>query len=75
MDTTTNAHGLPTPTFGPEVPFGSPEMEPFTTAEWIEIEGRRFTWDPEQGTYPGLYVEPWMTDGTLTADIYYEIED
>ncbi|QDP44104.1 hypothetical protein SEA_MCGALLEON_53 [Microbacterium phage McGalleon] len=67
----TNAHGLPKPTFGPLVPF----MEEFTTPEWIEIEGRRFPWDPEQETYVGLYVEPYLTDGTLTEDIYYEIEE
>ncbi|QDF16014.1 hypothetical protein H3N89_gp49 [Microbacterium phage MonChoix] len=72
-----NRHNLPIPTFGPLVPWGEPEMEPFTTPAWVEIEGRRFTWDPETGCYPGLYIEPGLNDmaQSLTADSYYEIEE
>ncbi|QDP44723.1 hypothetical protein STANKTOSSA_51 [Microbacterium phage Stanktossa] len=61
------------PTFGPMVPFG-PGMEPFETPEWVEVEGRRFPWDPEQGCYVGLYIEPAYGD-TLTEDSYWEIEE
>ncbi|GLI28491.1 hypothetical protein ARHIZOSPH14_27330 [Agromyces rhizosphaerae] len=73
MNSNLNQSGVPTPTLGPMVPMGG-DMEPFTTPAWIEVEGCRFHWDAEEGTYPGLYVEPWLTDGTLTEDIYYEIE-
>ena len=55
---------------GPLVPF----MEDFTTPAWVEVEGERFTFDAEQGCYPGIYVEPVMSDGTLTEEAYYEIE-
>ncbi|URC17909.1 hypothetical protein SEA_ENDOR_53 [Microbacterium phage Endor] len=61
-------------TFGPMVPFG-PGMEPFETPEWVAVGDRRFTWDPEQGCYPGLYIEPVDHDGTLTAESYFEIEE
>ncbi|AUX83201.1 hypothetical protein PBI_PEPPINO_51 [Microbacterium phage Peppino] len=61
-------------TFGPMVPFG-PGMEPFETPEWVEVEGRRFVWDPEQGCYPGLYIEPAGPNDSLTQESYYEIEE
>ncbi|WIC89610.1 hypothetical protein SEA_GARDENB_52 [Microbacterium phage GardenB] len=74
MDSTSAPQPQPQPTFGPMVPFG-PGMEGFETPEWVEIAGRRFPWDAEQGTYVGLYIEPVDHDGTLTADSYYEIEE
>lgn len=71
----TNSHGDPIPTFGPMVPYG--DLVPgFETPEWIEIEGKRYPWDPSNGAYKGLYIEPLNDDGDLDPyESYYEIEE
>lgn len=60
--------------FGKLVPFGE-GMPECTTPETVTVEGRTFTWDPIEMCYPGLYIEPADSDGTLTQDSYYEIEE
>lgn len=72
---TTTPEAQPTFVFGPMVQWDTADMAEFQTPEWVEVEGRRFMWNPAQGAYDGLYIEPGLNDGTLTQDSYYEIED
>ena len=71
---TYNEENLPPLTLGPLVPF----MEDFTTPEWVEAQGQRFTFNPELGAYLDaegrvIMLEPTQSDGTLTTDAYYEL--
>ena len=74
---TTTPESTPRFYFGSPVPFG-PDMEEFSTPAFVEIAatGQRFHWDPEQGCYEGLYIEPGFDgDGhSLTQESYFEIE-
>ena len=65
--------GRPPLVLGPMVPWGVKFMEPFTTPAWVSVAGRRFPWNPEQGCYEGIHVEPVDNDGNLGPTSYYEV--